>query len=136
MLPKSERLKDKRLFNIAFNVGKKQKQRISSELLSLYYLFKRKDINKSAQNKSPIKTAFIVGLRVEKRATKRNLVKRRMRAAYRLIMKSVINKDKNKMFSVLIWIANPKIKDATFEQIKGSMQKLFERLNNTERRNG
>lgn len=125
MLPKSERLKEKYLFDLAFNLGKKRKQKINSDLLSLYYLYRKKDINKSI----PIKTAFIVGIRVDKKANRRNIVKRRMRAAYAVLMKKNLNPLKNKV-SVLIWIANPLIKDATFEQIKISMEKIITRLQN------
>jgi len=129
MLPKSERLKEKYLFDLTFNLGKKRKQKINSDLLSLYYLYRRKDINKSSFKAIPIKTAFIVGLRVDKKANRRNIVKRRMRAAYALLMKKYLNQLKDKI-SVLIWIANPLIKDATFEQIKASMEKLVIRLQN------
>ena len=129
MLPKSERLKEKYLFDLAFNLGKKRKQKINSDLLSLYYLYRKKDINKSSFKTISIKTAFIVGLRVDKKANKRNIVKRRMRAAYAVLMKKNLNQLKNKI-SVLIWIANPLIKGATFEQIKTSMEKLIIRLHN------
>ena len=122
MLPKSERLKEKYLFNLAF----KKRQKLSSNLLSLYYLFNRKDINELP------KTAFIVGVRIDKKSNIRNLIKRRMRAAYQLIRKTLfsLEKDKNKLcfISVLIWIANPSIKNATFEQIKSVMEGLLRKL--------
>lgn len=131
MLPKSERLKEKYLFNLAFDLGKKKKQKINSSLLSLYYLYKKKDINKLPINVNRPKTAFIVGIRVDKKANKRNLVKRRMRAAYRLIIKKNAKRFKNKT-SVLIWIANPLIKNATFEQIKDLMEKMLIKVESTE----
>ena len=91
-------------------------------MLLLYYLFKKKD-----QEIQLPKTAFIVGVRVDKKANKRNLIKRRMRAAYRFFREGFID-NKLKKISVLIWIANPNIKNATFKQIKGSMENLLKRL--------
>ena len=73
-----------------------------------------------------IKTAFIVGLRVDKKATTRNLIKRRMKASYQFLKKTLFKNKRN--ISVFIWIANPPIKDATFEQIKDSMKNLLMRL--------
>lgn len=124
MLPKLERLKEKKLFNLAF----RKKRRLSSNLVHLYYLFK-KDINKLNEKKIPPKTAFIVGLKIDKRATRRNLIKRRMREAYTIIKKKAIhNNDRFFSISVLIWIANPEIKNATFGEIEEKMKKLLNGL--------
>ena len=125
MLPKTERLKERNLFNLAFKLGKTRNQKINSRLLSLYYLFSKKDIN-MLNIKLNIKTAFIVGLRVDKKATTRNLIKRRMKASYQFLKKTLFKNKRN--ISVFIWIANPPIKDATFEQIKDSMKNLLMRL--------
>lgn len=119
MLQKSERLKDRYLFDIAFKVGKTKKQRLSSKHVLLYYLLVKK-----GQHISKPKTAFVVGLKVDKRATKRNLVKRRMKASYQLIKKKLINLNKNNLFA-LIWIANPEAKDASFKEIKETMEKML-----------
>ncbi|MBI3591729.1 MAG: ribonuclease P protein component [Candidatus Melainabacteria bacterium] len=124
MLAKPERLKEKYLFNIAF----KKRQKVSSDLLSLYYLFKRKDINKLNKSSVLSKAAFIVGLRIDKRASRRNLIKRRMRSAYRLIRKKYFSENSKNDLQALIWIANPNIKNATFEQIKSSMERLLNKL--------
>ena len=123
MLSKTERLKERYLFNTAFNIGKKNGQKISSDLLLLYYLFKKKE-----QEIQLPKTAFIVGIKVDKKANKRNLVKRRMRSAYRFLRERLINNNKLKKISVLIWIANPNIKNATFKQIKDLMENLLRKL--------
>ena len=124
MLRKAERLKERYLFNVAFKLGRTKRQKINSNLLTLYYLFKKKDINMLP------KTAFIVGLNVDKRANKRNLVKRRMKAAYQLIKKKLANSTKSNLsdISVLIWIAHPAIKNATFEQIKCTEENLLNKL--------
>lgn len=121
MIPQAERLKDRRIFNLVFNPKNHSKQRVSSGMLTLYYyLFRKKDINMFP------KVAFIVGVKIDKRSTKRNLIKRRMRAAYGLIKKT--DKMRILSFSVLIWIANPGIKNATFEQIKSSMNGLLAKV--------
>ncbi len=128
MLSKSERLKERGLFNLAFKLGKNKNQKINSRLLSLYYLFGKKDIN-MLNIKLNVKTAFIVGLRVDKKSTKRNLIKRRMKAAYQFLKRTFFKNKQN--ISVLIWIANPPIQDATFEQIKDSMKNLLTKLEGT-----
>lgn len=130
MLPKLERLKDRRFFNLVFNKKHKKSRKIASSLLILYYfLSEGKDINRfnSAIRLSLPKTAFVVGLKVDKKSTIRNLIKRRMRAAYQLVKKKLINTIQNK-FSILIWIATPSIKNATFEQIKIEMEHLFTKI--------
>ena len=120
MLPKSERLKERHCFTIAF----KKKQRIGSKLLTLYYLYKRNNINALP------KIAFVVGVSISKKANKRNLIKRRMRAAYQLIKKKFINSKNSRSNAIfgLIWVANPSIMDATFEQIKIAEEELLTRL--------
>lgn len=125
MLPKTERLKERYLFNTTFNIGKKNGQRLSSDLLLLYYLFKKRE-----QEIQLPKTAFIVGIKVENKANKRNLIKRRMRSAYRFFRERLISNSNLKKISVLIWIASPNIKNATFKQIKDSMENLLKKLEN------
>lgn len=127
MLPKTERLKERYLFNIAFNLGKKKNQKVSSNLLSLYYLLRKKDINKLTQGDFP-KVAFIVGLGVDKKAARRNLIKRRMRSAYRLVSRKINIRQSKNTLQALIWVANQGIKNATFEQIKSSMENLLSKL--------
>ncbi len=120
MLQKSERLKERHLFTIAF----KKKQRISSRLLTLYYLYKRTNINTLP------KVAFVVGVSINKKANKRNLIKRRMRAGYQLIKKKFINSGNCRFNAIsgLIWVANSPILGATFSQIKTTQDELLTRL--------
>lgn len=119
MLGKSERLKDRYLFDVTFKIGKTKRQKLSSKYLLLYYLFTKKDHPKCMP-----KTAFIVGLKVDKRATQRNLIKRRMRASYQLIKKKLINLNKNNLFA-LIWIANPEANTASYKEINQTMEKML-----------
>ena len=129
MLPKTERLKDRRLFNIAF----KRKQAIRTPLVSLYYLYEKveKDINQLNGKYLP-KTAFIVSTSIEKKANKRNLIKRRMREIYKDIKMPFyfIDKSQNKIYviHVLIWISNPKVKDVTFLEVKKTMKSVLNKL--------
>lgn len=122
MLPKNERLKDRYLFNLTF----KKKQRINSEFLVLYYLKGRKDINNFPR------IAVAVGLNVDKKSTKRNFIKRRIFEAYSLIKKKIqlVYSSKSPLlgFSVLILVAKPNIKDATFVQIRNSVENLLFKL--------
>ena len=112
MLPKNERLKDRYLFNLVF----KKKFKLYSRFLTLYYLRGKKDINMFP------KSAFAVGLNIDTRATRRNLIKRRIREAYKIVKKKIPK------ISVLIWVANPPIKDATFIQVKDSVHNLLSKL--------
>lgn len=126
MLAKPERLKERHLFNLVFKLGKTRNQKFHSDILSLYYLIKKKDINKLQSNSFLPKAAFLVGLKVDKRSVKRNLIKRRLRTAYKLLVNKMVN-IKSKC-SVLVWIGNPLIKNATFEQICSSMGRLLVKL--------
>lgn len=119
MLPRKESLKDRRLFNFVF----KKKQKLSTKLLNLYYLRMTKGINRLP------KTAFVVGLRVHKKSTKRNLVKRRMTSAYQALKKKKVGIfSKAQINYVLVWVANPSIMEATFVQITDAMDHLLKKL--------
>ena len=121
MLPKPERLKDRRVFDFVFSGKNKGKLRVSSRLFTLCYLLKRKNINMLP------KVAFIVGTKIDKRSVKRNLIKRRMREAYKIVKKKLFQINKNILdnYFAFIWIANLPAKDATFDEIVRSMESLL-----------
>jgi ribonuclease P protein component len=124
MLPKAERLKEKYIFNIAF----KKKQKISSPLVTLYYFLEKKDINRFKNKKNAFpKVAFIVSTKIDKRASQRNLIKRRMKAAYTLLKKN-IPAENIRHINALIWIANPSVKNVDFQGIKSTMNALIIKL--------
>lgn len=127
MLAKDERLKERRSFNIAF----KNKLVIRSRLLSLYFVYRKVPESKIGEFNLP-KAAFIVGVSVNKNAVGRNLIKRRMREAYKELKRKVVIKDRkeNKFYVIqsLILIANKEADKASFRDIKASVSELFEKL--------
>ena len=124
MLPLSERLKDRYTFNLIF----KKKNKLTSSHFILYYLLhNNKDINKLNNALLMPKVAFVVGVKIDKRATVRNSIKRRMREAYRLIRKKYIDLKKVNI-RALVWIATPSMKNATFEEAKNSMESMLRKL--------
>lgn len=122
MLSKQDRLKDKFLINLAF----KKKQKLSSKLFSLYYLLKPKDINRFNNDSTGVKSTFIAPLKIDKRSTKRNLVKRRMNEAYKIIKSNILIPSSK--IKALVFIAHPAIKDAAFGEIKDTMGRLLSKL--------
>ncbi len=122
MLQKSERLKESYLFDLAFKLGKIKKQKQSSLYFQLYYLLK-----KNAHQKTLPKCGFVVSLKVDKKAVKRNLYKRRMREAY-LLAREKLNISSNTKLFALVFIINPEIKNASFAQIKDTMYKILEKV--------
>lgn len=77
----------------------------------------------------PIQIAFSVSKRNFKRAVKRNLIKRRMREAYRFnkntLQQSLLIPE-NEMLSVMIVYVGKEV--IPFEKIYSSMQKALDRL--------
>lgn len=124
MLAKEDRLKDRHKFNVAF----KKKQVLRSDLLSIYYLYDKKNLNEKIS--SP-KIGFVVSTKIDKRATARNLIKRRLREAFKLLKKPIIlSKNESLVYSVsvLILIVNPKISSASYIDIKNNLKTLLNKL--------
>lgn len=59
---------------------------------------------------------IVVGTRISKKASERNLIKRRIKAIIYPIIKKRLKSD-------YIITANPEIKNANFEEIKGELEK-------------
>jgi ribonuclease P protein component len=75
MLPQAERLRKTGLFQRVYS----EKKSISSELVTLYVLERQP----RSSLKSPL-VGFVIGKKVQAKATGRNRAKRRVREAYRL----------------------------------------------------
>ena len=113
MLPKNFRLKKKSEFAATFF----QKKFVNSDLFTL-------NIGKNKTNQSyPTKVAFVVSKKIDKRAVVRNIIKRRMRAAYWEILKEN-NIDLSKWIS-MIFIAKSECLDANYEQILYQMRHII-----------
>ena len=77
MLPKKFRLKNKHAFNATYKVNNAHKK---SGIVLI--------AGQKKKNDSPTKVGFVVSKKTHKRAVRRNRLKRLMREAYRLLLKS------------------------------------------------
>lgn len=115
MLPKNFRLKKKSEFAATFY----QNRFVNSDLFTL-------NIGKNKTNPDyPCKVAFVVSKKNDKRAVIRNLIKRRMRAAYWEILKDN-NIDLTKWMSMIFVAKHPCI-DADYEQILSQMKYIIKK---------
>jgi len=73
-------------------------------------------------SEKPIKVAFVVSTKVDKRATERNLIKRRMRQAVR----ELLPKLKNGYF--LLIIAKKETKELDYDKIKKQLDFAFSKM--------
>ncbi|MDD3594213.1 MAG: ribonuclease P protein component [Candidatus Gastranaerophilales bacterium] len=109
MLAKKYRLKK----NFEFRITYLQKQYTHSGLCSL-------NIGKAKPDEAyTTRVAFVVSKKIDKRASKRNLIKRRMREAYRSFLQ-----DENfdfQRWKTMIFMAKKECLNADFFQIKNSM---------------
>jgi len=74
------------------------------------------------QSQEPTKVGFVASAKIFKRANKRNLVKRRMREALRLV------KEQWPKNMDLLFVAKPETMDANFEELKASVVHTFEKI--------
>ncbi len=113
MLPQNLRLKKKSEFTATFFQGRY----VNSDLFTL-------NIGKNKTSLDyPCKVAFVVSKKTDKRAVVRNLIKRRMRAAYWQIIKDN-NIDLTRWMSMIFIAKNP-CTEATYEQILSQMKYII-----------
>lgn len=110
MLPKQFRLSKKRDFELVFKRGKS----IKGNGFILNFLEKGNE---------DLKIGFIVSLKVHKKATRRNKLKRRMREATRA------NLEKIKRGFLIVIVALPEAVNFSYQQIKENLEKLFQKAN-------
>lgn len=99
-LKKAERLYKRDEFKLLFQKGKKS---TAFPIRLIYFL---RDMEESEA--TPIKCAFSVPKRIYKKAVDRNLLKRKMREAYRLNrleLKEQLKKDQKQLLLILIYTA-------------------------------
>lgn len=118
MLPKPERLAKAALIKRTYG-GKK----LSHPLFTIYALPRRLH----SQLRLPL-TAFVVGKKVHLRSTQRNLVKRRLREAYRIVRKELPNL--GQWYSMVV-VGRDKINSAKWDEIKSSLLQAITCLNST-----
>lgn len=115
MLPKENRLKKQKDFERVFSGGKGLRE----DFFSIRFLENGLQWDRFG---------FIVGKKVSPRATKRNQIKRRMRAAVFGLMKKE-TKPRRKKFMDIAIIAFAGSEKLKFSQIKEAMSSVLRRLN-------
>lgn len=125
MLQEENRLKKVRDFNLVFKYGRWQRGRI----LDLKYLelakksdYFPKKVDKEEFAKQ-LKLAFTVGLKVDKRATVRNRLRRKMRESVRLLVKD----GRLKRGYYILLAARKESLEKNFNEIKEEIELLLRR---------
>lgn len=118
MLPRNERLKKKKEFDKTFGPGLS----VATHHL-VTYILPRNTLSKDEETK----VGFIVAKKVNKRATIRNKIKRRLREAYKTLKISqpelVLNADS------LIFIARPAIQNLSYQEVLKNVKTCLKRVN-------
>ena len=103
--------------NSAFNATYKVKHSYYNSGIVLW-------VGKEKNEDYPTRAAFVVGKKTHKRAVRRNRLKRRMREAYRLFLKSNNIQNSQKYIS-LIFIGQEKALNKSFKEIQSIMFNLL-----------
>lgn len=126
MLNQTNRLKKVRDFNLLMKYG----QWINGEFLNLKYLKLDKTIEHFPKKedvetfKKQLRIAFSVGLKIDKRAVRRNLVKRQLSEVIRILIKDGLIGEGY----YLMLIPKKEILDKTYAEISQEVKTLLERL--------
>ncbi|MDD3012124.1 MAG: ribonuclease P protein component [Candidatus Gastranaerophilales bacterium] len=108
MLPKAERLKISSEFTATYNIRKS----VSNSLL-ICYVGREKTIPDF-----PTRVGFVVSKKISKKASDRNLIKRRMREVYRNMIKS----GASFKWRTLIFLARQDSLNADYKEIQRAME--------------
>ena len=120
MLPRENRLKRMKDFEILFNEGRY----FNYEFLSLkVWKIDPLKYPKRDYTKEDLKIGFTVGLKVSKSAVKRNRVKRQMREVVRLLLKE----GKIKKGFMVAMVAKPEILEKEYIEIEKAVKGVFKR---------
>lgn len=117
MLPKQYRLKKKLAFNATYRV----KNSCHKGGVTLFAGMMKKMAD------TPTRVGFVVSKKTHKRAVKRNRLKRLMREAYRILLKSDKLSNSQKYMS-LIFMANENALNKSFAEIQDIVDNLIKRI--------
>ncbi len=114
--PKHEKLTRRKDFEILRNEGKK----IPSETVYAYYY-----LAFSQEKNDYLKVAFIIGKRKFKKANKRNLLRRRLREAFRLHKNTLVQKLQEKNLSLKLLFVYGKKEIQDFSVLEKEVKKIL-----------
>ena len=118
MIPKEHRLKHMKDFDILFKEGRF----VGGDLVTLkVWSINPEKYPRRKYNKDELKIGFVVGLKVNKSAVKRNRLKRQMREAVALLLKE----EKIKNGYMVAVIAKKEMLDKEYKEIEKEIIKTF-----------
>jgi len=118
---KQDKLKSSLAIETLFRVN----QFVISYPLKCFFL-----ISELTENKTSVRVAFTVPKKTFKKAVERNLLKRRMREAYRLNYKNILElffNQNNKQLQLLLIYLGKEMLD--YETLEKNIQKILQKLN-------